>query len=126
MIYWLAQHFSEQFSGLNLFSYLTFRAIMAALTALLLSLFLGPWFIRTLQIKQIGQQVRSFGPESHLSKQGTPTMGGAMIISIITMTTLLLGDLSNQYTWLALFVLVGFGLIGWGDDYKKIHLKTQE
>ncbi len=126
MIYWLAQHFSEQFSGLNLFSYLTFRAIMAALTALLLSLFLGPWFIRTLQIKQIGQQVRSFGPESHLSKQGTPTMGGAMIISIITMTTLLLGDLSNQYTWLALFVLVGFGLIGWVDDYKKIHLKSSD
>ncbi len=124
MIYWLTQHFSEQFSGLNLFSYLTFRAIMAALTALLLSLFLGPWFIRTLEIKQIGQQVRSLGPESHLSKQGTPTMGGAMILAIIIMTTLLWGDLYSQYVWLSLFVLIGFGLIGWVDDYKKIHLKS--
>ncbi len=124
MIVWLAERFSEQFSWLNLFSYLTFRAIMAALTALLLSLFLGPWFIKTLQIKQIGQQVRSLGPESHLSKQGTPTMGGAMILAIIIMTTLLWGDLANQYIWLSLFVLFGFGLIGWIDDYKKIHLKS--
>ncbi|MFC3195425.1 phospho-N-acetylmuramoyl-pentapeptide-transferase [Marinicella sediminis] len=124
MIYWLASQFSEQFSGLNLFSYLTFRAIMAALTALLLSLVLGPWFIKTLQIKQIGQQVRSLGPESHLSKQGTPTMGGAMILAIIIMSTLLWADLNNQYVWLCLFVLFGFGVIGWVDDYKKIHLKS--
>ena len=123
MILWLAELLEGQFSWLNLFGYQTFRAIMAALTALFLSLFLGPWFIRKLQIKQIGQQVRSFGPESHLSKQGTPTMGGAMILAIIIMATLLWSDLHNHYVWLCLYVLFGFGLVGWIDDYRKLILK---
>lgn len=123
MILWLAELLEGQFSWLNLFGYQTFRAIMSALTALFLSLLLGPWFIRKLQIKQIGQQVRSLGPESHLSKQGTPTMGGAMILAIIIMSTLLWSDLSNVYVWLCLFVLFGFGLVGWLDDYRKLVLK---
>ena len=123
MILWLAELLEGQFSWLNLFGYQTFRAIMAALTALFLSLLLGPWFIRKLQIKQIGQQVRSFGPESHLSKQGTPTMGGAMILAIIIMATLLWSDLNNHYVWLCLYVLFGFGLVGWIDDYRKLILK---
>jgi phospho-N-acetylmuramoyl-pentapeptide-transferase len=108
------------------FGYLTFRAIISSLTALLLSLFLGSWFIRLLQAKQIGQQVRSIGPETHLTKQGTPTIGGVMILMIITFSTLLWSDLSNHYVWLALFVLNGFGLIGWLDDYKKINRKNRK
>ncbi len=123
MILWLAELLEGQFSWLNLFGYQTFRAIMAALTALFFSLLLGPWFIRKLQIKQIGQQVRDFGPESHLIKQGTPTMGGAMILTVIIMTTLLWSNLTNEYVWLCLYVLFGFGLVGWLDDYRKLVLK---
>jgi phospho-N-acetylmuramoyl-pentapeptide-transferase len=96
---------------------------MAALTALMLSVFLGPAFIRKLQEKQIGQQVRSLGPESHLSKQGTPTMGGALIIFSIIIACLLWSDLKIHYVWVCLYVLVGFGLIGWLDDYRKLVLK---
>ncbi|MBL4661919.1 MAG: phospho-N-acetylmuramoyl-pentapeptide-transferase [Alcanivoracaceae bacterium] len=123
MILWLAQYFQENHSWLNLFSYQTFRAIMAALTALIISVFLGPAFIRKLQEKQIGQQVRSLGPKSHLSKQGTPTMGGALIIFAIIIACLLWGDLSINYIWVSMYVLFGFGLIGWLDDYRKLVLK---
>ena len=123
MIMWIAQFFQENHNWMNLFSYQTFRAIMAALTALILSVFLGPWFIKKLQIKQIGQQVRSLGPESHLSKQGTPTMGGALIIFSILVSCLLWGDLSVNYIWVCMYVLFGFGLIGWLDDYRKLILK---
>jgi len=123
MIIWLAQYFQENHSWLNLFSYQTFRAIMAALTALIISVFLGPAFIRKLQEKQIGQQIRSLGPESHLSKQGTPTMGGALIIFAIIVACLLWGDLSINYIWVCMYVLFGFGLIGWLDDYRKLVLK---
>jgi phospho-N-acetylmuramoyl-pentapeptide-transferase len=123
MIMWIAQFFQENHNWLNLFSYQTFRAIMAALTALMLSVFLGPWFIRKLQLKQIGQQVRSLGPESHYSKQGTPTMGGALIIFSILMACLLWSDLSVNYVWVCAYVLFGFGLIGWLDDYRKLVLK---
>lgn len=126
MIFWLAELLQEQFSWLNVFGYITFRAILASLTALLLSLFLGSWFIRWLQAKQIGQQVRSIGPETHLTKQGTPTMGGVMILAIIAFSTVLWADLSNHYVWLSLFVLVGFGLVGWLDDFKKIHRKNSD
>jgi len=126
MIVWLAEQLQTHFSWLNVFGYLTFRAIISALTALMLSLFLGSWFIRLLQAKQIGQQVRSIGPQTHLTKQGTPTMGGVMILMIITFSTLMWSDLSNHYVWLALFVLNGFGLIGWLDDYKKIHRKNSD
>lgn len=123
MIYWLADTLQAQFNWLNLFSYQTFRAIMAALTALILSLSMGPWFIRKLQAKQIGQQVRELGPESHYSKQGTPTMGGALILFAIIVSCLLWSDLSIDYVWVCLYVLFGFGLIGWLDDYRKLVLK---
>src|SRR5690554_4708135 len=124
MIYWLADQLQGHFSWLNVFGYLTFRAVVAALTGLILSLLLGGRFIAWLQVKQIGQQVRKIGPESHLSKQGTPTMGGSMILFIIVLATLLWADLSNHYIWLSLFVIIGFGLIGWLDDFKKIHRKN--
>ncbi len=124
MILWLAQQFQEQFSWMNLFSYQSFRAIMAALTALLISIFLGPSFIRKLQEKQIGQQVRDLGPKSHLSKQGTPTMGGALIIFSILIACLLWSDLTINYIWVCMYVLFGFGLIGWLDDYRKLVLKN--
>ena len=123
MMMWLAQHFQDSYSWLNLFSYQSFRAIMAALTALLLSVFLGPAFIRKLQEKQIGQQVRDLGPESHLSKQGTPTMGGALIIFSILISCLLWSDLTINYIWVCMYVLFGFGFIGWLDDYRKLILK---
>lgn len=123
MILWIAEYFQEQYSWLNLFSYQSFRAIMAALTALMLSVFLGPAFIRKLQAKQIGQHVRSLGPESHLSKQGTPTMGGALIIFSIIIACLLWSNLKSHYVWVCLYVLFGFGLIGWLDDYRKLVLK---
>lgn len=123
MILWIAQQFQDNHSWLNLFSYQTFRAIMAALTALMLSVFLGPAFIRKLQEKQIGQQVRDLGPESHYSKQGTPTMGGALIIFSVLMACFLWSDLSVNYIWVCMYVLFGFGLIGWLDDYRKLVLK---
>lgn len=123
MIFWLAELLKEHISWLNLFGYQTFRALMAALTALILSLVLGPWFIRRLQIRQIGQQVRSYGPESHLAKQGTPTMGGVMILTIIILASLLWSNLNNQYVWVCLYVLTGFGVVGWLDDYRKLVLK---
>ena len=126
MIMWIAQYFQENHSWLNLFSYQTFRAIMAALTALMLSVFLGPVFIRKLQEKQIGQQVRSLGPESHYSKQGTPTMGGALIIFSIIIACLLWSDLNINYVWICMYVLFGFGLIGWLDDYRKLILKNSD
>ena len=126
MMYWLAEQLQAHFSWMNVFGYLTFRAVVAALTALILSLMLGGRFIAWLQAKQIGQQVRKIGPESHLSKQGTPTMGGSMILVIIVLATLLWADLSNHYIWLSLFVIVGFGLIGWLDDFKKIHRKNSD
>ena len=90
------------------------------LTALSLSLFLGPWMIRTLQNLQIGQSVRNDGPQSHLSKSGTPTMGGALILSSIGISTLLWADLANRYVWVVLLVTLLFGAIGWVDDYRKV------
>ncbi len=126
MILWITQQLQDNYNWLNLFSYQTFRAIMAALTALLISVFFGPAFIRKLQEKQIGQQVRDLGPESHLSKQGTPTMGGLLIIFSIVIACLLWSDLSVNYVWISLYVLVGFGLIGFLDDYRKIALKDSK
>jgi len=120
---WIAHHFQADYSWLNLFSYQTFRAIMAALTALILSVSFGPKLIRWLQNKQIGQQVRSLGPESHYAKQGTPTMGGVLIILSVIIACLLWSDLSNKYIWVCMYVLFGFGLIGWLDDYRKLILK---
>ena len=111
---------SESISGFNVFSYLTLRALLAALTSLFLGFALGPWMIRRLRALHFGQAVRHNGPQSHLVKDGTPTMGGALILFSITVSTLLLADLSNRFIWVVLFVTLGYGAIGWIDDYRKV------
>ena len=120
MLMYLAEYLARFESAFNVFQYLTFRAILGALTALAISLLVGPWMIRRLTFHQIGQQVRSYGPESHLPKAGTPTMGGALILVAITFSTLLWADLANRFVWIVLAVMLGFGLIGFVDDYKKL------
>ena len=120
MLLLLAEYLQQFHKGFAVFQYLTLRGILGVLTALALSLWLGPWMIRTLQIRQIGQAVRNDGPQSHLSKKGTPTMGGALILSAITVSTLLWADLSNRYVWVVLAVTLLFGAIGWVDDYRKV------
>ena len=124
MLLWLAQYLSALEPGFAVFQYLTLRAILSVLTALVAALFLGPWFLRSLELRQIGQSVRLDGPESQLSKQGTPTMGGVLILVCITASTLIWGDLTNAYVWIALMVMIGFGIIGWIDDWKKIVQKN--
>src|SRR5262249_54172510 len=111
---------SSKLHSLNVFRYITFRTIGAVLTAMLISFLLGPWLINWLRAKQIGQVVRDDGPQSHLSKKGTPTMGGVLIIAAIGLSTILWARLDNSYVWLALYVLVGFGAIGFLDDYVKL------
>ncbi|HEX5304997.1 MAG TPA: phospho-N-acetylmuramoyl-pentapeptide-transferase [Dyella sp.] len=116
---WLARHYT----AIHLFQYITFRTIMAALTALAMSLLFGPAVIRRLAHLKAGQVVRSDGPQSHLTKAGTPTMGGVMILLSIAIATLLWADLHNRYVWLVLAVTLGFGAIGFYDDYRKIVLR---
>jgi len=116
---WMARHFTS----LHLFQYITFRAIMAALTALAVSLLLGPALIRKLAALKAGQVVRSDGPQTHLSKAGTPTMGGLLIIFAVAIATLLWADLGNRYVWVVLAVTLLFGAIGFYDDYRKLVLK---
>ncbi|HET7204191.1 MAG TPA: phospho-N-acetylmuramoyl-pentapeptide-transferase [Steroidobacteraceae bacterium] len=113
---WLAQYYSV----FNVFGYLTLRAILAALTALAISLLVGPRMIRWLAEYQVGQRVRSDGPQTHLSKAGTPTMGGALILAAIVAATLLWADLANRFVWVVLLVTVAFGLVGFWDDYLKL------
>jgi phospho-N-acetylmuramoyl-pentapeptide-transferase len=113
---WLAQYHSV----FNVFGYLTLRAILAALTALAISLLVGPRMIRWLAEYQVGQRVRSDGPQTHLSKAGTPTMGGALILAAIVAATLLWADLANRFVWVVLLVTVAFGLVGFWDDYLKL------
>jgi phospho-N-acetylmuramoyl-pentapeptide-transferase len=120
MLLWLGEYLTQFHSGFNVFSYLTFRAIVSTLTALTISLYFGPKLIRYLQTMQIGQTVRDDGPQSHLSKSGTPTMGGLLILASIVFSILLWGDLSNTYVWVVLFVVVSFGAIGFVDDYRKV------
>ncbi len=120
MLYWLADNLTSYYTGFAVFKYLTLRAILGVLTALAFSLILGPVMIRRLSFYQIGQAVRDDGPESHLSKAGTPTMGGALILAAITFSTLLWGNLSNIYLWIVLAVMLSFGAIGWVDDYRKV------
>ena len=120
MLLYLADTLKAYISGFNLFSYLTMRAVLGALTALIISLAIGPWMINRLSAKQIGQVIREDGPQSHLSKAGTPTMGGTLIVVTIAISTLLWGDLTNKFVWLVLAVTVGNGLIGFYDDYQKI------
>ena len=126
MLYWLFQQLAEVNPGFNVFAYITLRTILGALTALLVSLLLGPWFIRRLVRQQVGQPIRKLGPESHFAKAGTPTMGGALILFSIVFATLLWADLSNRYVWVVLLVTLAFGLIGWVDDYKKLILQDSE
>jgi phospho-N-acetylmuramoyl-pentapeptide-transferase len=116
---WMARHFT----ALHLFQYITFRTIMAALTALSMSLWIGPWLINRLAALKAGQVVRSDGPQTHLVKAGTPTMGGVMILLSVTIATVLWADLHNRYVWVVLAVLLSFGAIGFYDDYKKLVLK---
>ena len=120
MLLWVGEYLTQFYSGFNVFSYLTFRAIISTLTALFISLYFGPKLIRYLQKMQIGQTVRDDGPESHLSKSGTPTMGGLLILASIVFSVLLWADLSNIYVWVVLFVIVSFGIIGFVDDYRKV------
>lgn len=126
MLLWLASYLSAIEPAFSVFQYLTLRAILGVLTALLIALFVGPWVIRALEVRQIGQSVRRDGPESHFSKQGTPTMGGVLILVCITASTLLWADLTNEYVWIALLVMLGFGAIGWIDDWKKVVLKNSK
>lgn len=126
MIIWLAQLLQPYFSFFRLFEYLSFRAIVSILTALALSLWMGPILIKRLQKLQIGQLVRNDGPESHFSKQGTPTMGGIMILASIVITVLLWTDLTNPYVWAVLAVLVGYGIVGFVDDYRKVIRKNTD
>ncbi|OTA17110.1 putative group 4 glycosyl transferase [Xenorhabdus vietnamensis] len=121
MLVWLADYLNNNYhSGFRVFSYLTFRAIVSLLTALLISLWMGPTLIAYLQKLQIGQVVRDNGPESHFSKRGTPTMGGLLILFSITISVLLWANLKNPYVWCVLFVLLGYGVVGFVDDYRKV------
>ena len=120
MLLYLFDYLSQFHSGFNMFQYLTLRSILGALTALLIALLFGPWFIRRLGHHQVGQFVRDDGPESHLDKSGTPTMGGVLILFSITISTLLWADLENRFIWIVLLTTLGFGLIGGIDDLKKV------
>ena len=122
---WL-QSISPEYGYLRVFQYLTFRAVMAALTALLIGLMAGPAVIRKLAELKIGQPIRGYGVESHLSKSGTPTMGGVLILLSIAFSTLMWVDLSNRFVWIVLAVTLGFGAIGWVDDWRKVVNKDPE
>jgi phospho-N-acetylmuramoyl-pentapeptide-transferase len=124
MIYWLTQQLQDALSFLNLFSYLTLRAILAAVSALAIALAIGPWMIAKLSRDQIGQVVRDDGPQTHLKKAGTPTMGGMLILVAIVVSTLLWADLSNRFVWIVLGVTVAFGMVGFVDDYLKLVKKN--
>ncbi|CUX97293.1 phospho-N-acetylmuramoyl-pentapeptide-transferase [Candidatus Hoaglandella endobia] len=120
MLVWLSNHLVKFYSGFNIFSYITFRAIGSLLTALFLSLWMGPLFIDWLKKLQIIQVVRNDGPKSHFIKRGTPTMGGLMILISITISVLIWNYLLNPYIWFVLFVLVNYGIVGFIDDYRKV------
>jgi phospho-N-acetylmuramoyl-pentapeptide-transferase len=122
---WL-QTLSPEFGFFRVFQYITFRAVMAALTALLIGLAAGPYVIRRLTELKIGQPIRGYGMESHLAKSGTPTMGGVLILLSIVISTLLWFDWSNRFVWIVLIVTLGFGAIGWVDDWRKVVRKDPE
>jgi len=126
MLYHLLYPLHTEYSVLYVFRYITFRTIYATITALLISFILGPWLIENLQRMQIGQSIRKVGPESHFIKEGTPTMGGALILLAIMLPTLLWADLSNLYIWVTLLVTAGYGAIGFTDDYLKVVKKNSD
>jgi phospho-N-acetylmuramoyl-pentapeptide-transferase len=123
MLLWLAQYFKDDLGMLRVFQFITFRAVFATLTALAIGLIAGPAVIRTLARLKVGQAVRTDGPQTHLIKSGTPTMGGALILIAIGVSTLLWADFSNRFVWIVLVVTLGFGAIGWVDDYRKVVYK---
>jgi phospho-N-acetylmuramoyl-pentapeptide-transferase len=120
MLLELALWLGQDIRTFNVFGYITLRTVLAALTALLISFIFGPGLIRWLSAKKIGQAVRDDGPKSHLTKAGTPTMGGALILIAIAITVMLWGDLRNHYVWVTLLVTLGFGAVGWVDDWRKV------
>ena len=120
MLLELAQWLAQDIRAFNVFSYITLRAVLATMTALTISFVLGPALIRWLAAKKIGQPVRSEGPQTHLAKAGTPTMGGALILISLGISTLLWADLSNRFVWIVLIVTLGFGAVGWVDDWRKV------
>ena len=124
MLLILAQWLQSDYGFLRVVNYITFRAVMATLTALLIGLVFGPWVIRQLTLLKVGQAVRQDGPKTHLIKTGTPTMGGVLILIGIAISTLLWADLSNRFIWAVLWVTLGFGIIGWVDDYRKVVYKN--
>ncbi len=123
MLLYLTNYLAQFESGFNVFNYLTMRAILGALTALVLSFIIGPKMISRLITNQVGQPVRDDGPQSHLPKAGTPTMGGALILTAIVVSTVLWSDLENRFIWIVLFVTLAFGVIGFVDDYRKLVLR---
>jgi phospho-N-acetylmuramoyl-pentapeptide-transferase len=120
MLLELAQWLAKDIRAFNVFGYITLRAVLACLTALVISFVIGPAMIRKLTAYKVGQAVRDDGPQTHLAKAGTPTMGGALILASIAITVLLWGDLQNRLVWIVLWVMAGFGTIGWVDDYRKV------
>jgi phospho-N-acetylmuramoyl-pentapeptide-transferase len=124
MLLTLAQWLQSDFGFFRVFNYITFRAVMATLTSLFIGLAFGPWVIRQLTVLKVGQAVRTDGPKTHLIKTGTPTMGGVLILLAIAISTLLWSDLSNRFIWAVLWVTLGFGIIGWVDDYRKVVYKN--
>ena len=125
LAHWIMDQYPN-LSFLRVFQFLTFRAIMGALTALVIGLLAGPWVIRKLRELKIGQPVRGYGMETHLSKSGTPTMGGVLILMAIAISTVLWADLTNRFVWIVMIVTLGFGAIGWADDWRKVVRKDPE
>ena len=126
MLLWLAQYFQQDLGPLRVFNFITFRAVFATLTALAIGLFAGPAVIRMLARLKVGQAVRQDGPQTHLIKSGTPTMGGVLILIAIGVATLLWCDLTNRFIWPVLIVTLGYGAVGWADDYRKVVYKDPE
>ena len=126
MLFWLSKYLVHYYHGFNVFHYITMRTILSALTALFISFLIGPSMIRYLKNLQIKQPIRDDGPSSHLKKAGTPTMGGALILVAITVATLLWTDLENVYVWVVLLCSLGFGLLGWFDDVRKLIYKNSK
>ncbi len=120
MLLWLTELLAKDVRAFNVFGYLTLRAVLACMTALVISFVIGPRMIGWLTRMKIGQSVRDDGPQTHLTKAGTPTMGGALILVSVAITTLLWGDLDNRFVWVVLLVMLGFGVLGWVDDYRKV------